>query len=150
LLTIFLSNAKLEFRHVLSDLPRISLFFSWSDEFISKLWLLVPKILSLKVVSVSVLTWFIRCIYYCDLQFLNNAIIILRFILKSATVTYTWMRLTLVLVRLTILLLTIFLSNAKLEFRHVLSDRPRISLDCSFFIDLRYSLTFIIFSKLLI
>jgi len=38
--------------------------------------LLVPEGIILPVVNISVLTWLIRYIYNCNLQFLNNTIII--------------------------------------------------------------------------
>jgi len=41
--------------------------------------LLVPEEIIHPVVSVSVLTWFIRYIYYWNLQFLNNVIILKKY-----------------------------------------------------------------------
>ena len=51
-----------------------SLIHHWVDT--SAGGLLVPESIILLVVSASALTWFIRYIHYCNLQFRNHAIFI--------------------------------------------------------------------------
>ena len=54
--------------------PSSQCFYHWIDTSAGEL--LVPKGITRSVVSVSSLTWLIRYIYYWNLQFLNNLIII--------------------------------------------------------------------------
>ena len=49
------------------------MYYNWVDTSVGGL--LVTDGIIRPVVSASALTWFIRCIYYWHLQFLNNVII---------------------------------------------------------------------------